>query len=72
MNDAAEYLAIIEHGLTFICRHVQRIEGAGFDEFQTADNIGMGIESAPRAMEAYKRSLRPTMTTLPVGALLAV
>jgi hypothetical protein len=53
MNNADEYLAIIEHELAFIGRHLQRIEGAGSDEFETVDEIGISIESALRALEEY-------------------
>ena len=60
-------LLIIETELAFIRRHVQRIEGAGREDFETLDEIGMSVESARRALEEYKLSQQPATEEMPIG-----
>lgn len=58
-------LPIIEHELNFIRRHIQRIEGAGREDFETVDEIGMAIESALRALAEHRLDLQPSEEEFP-------
>ena len=64
-------LSLIETELAFIRCHVQRIEGAGREDFETVDEIGMSVESALRALEEYKLSLQPACEEILAGVPLA-
>ena len=60
-------LALVEQELRFIRRHVQ-----GFtSDFDRADEIGMAVESALRALGEYKLSLQPACEEVPSGVPLA-
>jgi hypothetical protein len=64
-------LSIIETESKFIARQSQKIEGAGREDFEAVDEIGMAVESALRALEEYKLSLQPACEEIPSGVPLA-
>jgi hypothetical protein len=67
---ADKNLFLIETELRFIRRHVQRVTGAGREDFETVDDIGMAVESALRALEEYKLSLQTAREETPEGVVL--
>ena len=65
-------LSLIETELKFIARQSQRIAGAGREDFEAVDEIGMAVESALRALEEYKLSQQPATGEMPEGVRLPV
>jgi hypothetical protein len=66
-NPEDKNLALIEQELRFIRRHVQ-----GFDaDFDRADEIGMSVESALRALREYELSLQPACEEVPADVPIA-
>ena len=64
-------LNLIEHELRFIARHSQTIEGRGGSDFEAVDEICMAVNSALRALDELRLSLRPAYEGVPVGVDLA-
>ena len=58
-----KHLILIEQEMRFIRRHVQ-----GFSsDFDRADEIGMAVESALRALREYGLGLQPACEEVPAG-----